>query len=542
LAHAAGDGKEPFVDRRAKPILTTEEAARLIPAGGTVTISSSAAQLVPDAVLAGIEARFLATGEPAGLTVVFPLAVGDSFGTVGLDHLAHPGLIKRLVGGSYANGPASRPCPRIYAMIHANQVEAYNFPLGPLLHLHRDIAARKPGVITKIGLGTFVDPRDQGGRMNDITPPGLVEVLELAGEEWLFYRSFPIQVAVIRGTTADTHGNLTLEHEGTFMGVLPQAMAAHNCGGRVIAQVKRVVEAGTLPPQMVRVPGILVDAVVVDPTQRMNTGIDYDPAISGEIRSARLPIRPAPLGPEKIVARRALRSIRPGDIVNLGFGISALVPTIAFEEGVLDRLDFTVEQGSIGGMPLAGFAFGASHNPEAIIDSASQFDLVDGGGITAGCLSFAEVDGSGNVNVSRLKAQPHVLAGAGGFIDLSQGLRTIVFCGTLTAGGLEVRVDDGRLRIVQDGRFQKFVPQTQHVTFNGRRAVGQGQSIWYVTERCVFRLTPEGLVLVEVAPGIDVEGDIRTRVGFPLRVAPDCRPMDHRLFRAEPMGLAVDWG
>jgi acyl CoA:acetate/3-ketoacid CoA transferase len=529
------------VAEKRKPILTAEEAARLIPTGATITISSSAAQLVPDKVLAGIETRFQATGEPRGLTVVFPLAVGDSFGTVGLDHLAHPGLIKRLIGGSYVNGPASTPAPKIYAMILNDQVEAYNFPLGPLLHLHRDIAGRKPGVITKIGLGTFVDPRDHGGRMNTVTPPDLVEVVQLLGEEWLLYRAFPVHVAVIRGTTADTHGNLTLEHEGTFMGILPQAMAAHNSGGKVVAQVKRVVAAGTLAPQMVKVPGILVDAIVVDPEQRQNTGIAYDPAISGEIRTAQLPIEPAPFGPEKIIARRALCQIHPGDTVNLGFGISSLVPTIAYEEGVYEKLSFTVEQGSIGGLPLTGFAFGASHNPEAIVDSAAQFDLIDGGGISVGCLAFAEVDGSGNANVSRLAAQPHVLAGAGGFIDLSQGLRKILFCGTLTAGGLDVRAENGRLRIVQDGRFQKFVAQTQHVTFSGRRAAEAGQEIWYVTERCVFQLTKDGLVLVEVAPGVDMERDIRSRVGFPLRVAPECRPMNPRLFRTEPMGLAAEW-
>lgn len=527
--------------RTPKPILTPEEAAALIPDGATITISSSAAQLVPDTILAGIESRFLARRQPADLTVVFPLAVGDSFGTVGLDHLAHPGLIRRLIGGSYVNGPASKPSPKIYAMIHADQVEAYNFPLGPLLHLHRDIAAKKPGVITKIGLGTFVDPRDQGGRMNRVTPPDLLEIIQLLGEEWLLYRAFPIHVAIVRGTTADRHGNLTLEHEGTFMGVLPQAMAARTCGGKVIAQVKRVVEAGTLRPQMVKVPGILVDAIVVDPEQRMNTGIVYDPAISGETRSACLPVEPAALGTEKIIARRALCGIRPGDTVNIGFGISSLVPAIAVEEGVFESLDFTVEQGSISGLPLTGFAFGASHNPEAIIDSAAQFDLIDGGGIAVGCLAFAEVDGDGNANVSRLAAQPHVLAGAGGFIDLSQGLQKLVFCGTLTAGGLDVSTKNGRLAIVQDGRFQKFVPRTQHVTFNGQRAAAQGQEIWYVTERCVFRLGADGLLLAEVAPGVDLDRDIRSKIGFPLRLAPDLRSMDPRIFREEPMGLATEW-
>ena len=327
---------------RKKPILTAEEATQLVPSGATVTVSSSAAQLVPDKVLAGIEARFLATGEPKGLTMVFPVAVGDSFGTVGMDHLAYPGLIKRLIGGSYVNGPASKAPPKIYAMILGDQVEAYNLPLGVLMHLHRDIAAKKPGVITKIGLGTFVDPRDRGGRMNNVTPPDLIEVVQLRGEEWLLFRAFPINVAIIRGTMADVNGNITTEHEGVTLAILAQATAAHNCGGKVIAQVKRVVAAGTLDPQKVKVPGILVDALVVDPEQRQNTGIAYDPAISGEIRAAAFPVEPIPLGPEKAIARRALMQIQPGDIVNLGFGISSLVPQIAFEEGVFDRLNFTV--------------------------------------------------------------------------------------------------------------------------------------------------------------------------------------------------------
>jgi propionate CoA-transferase len=525
---------------RQKPILTPEEAAALIPSGATLTVSSSAAQLVPDKVLAGIEARFQATGEPRDLTVVFPVAIGDSFGVMGLDHLAYPGLLKRLIGGSYVNAPAAKPSPKIYSMIHADQVEAYNFPLGVLMHLHRDIAANKPGVLTKIGLGTFVDPREQGGRMNRITPPDHVEVIRLRDEEWLLYRAFPIDVAIIRGTTADVHGNLTLEHEGVVLAVLAQAMAAHNSGGKVIAQVKRVAAPGTLDPQKVKVPGILVDALVLDPEQRQNMG-PYNPALTGEIRAAQFPVEPLPLGPEKLIARRALRELRPGDIVNLGFGISSLVPQIAFEEGVFAALSFTVEQGAVGGLPVTGYAFGCSHNPEAIIDSPAQFDLIDGGGVTAGCLAFAEVDGRGNVNVSRLDAQPHVLAGAGGFINIAQGTRKLLYCGTLRAGGLDVRVEDGRVHILQDGRFAKFVGQVQQITFNGPQAAQAEQEVWYFTERGVFRLTPDGLVLVEVAPGIDVDRHIRAQVGFPLRVAPDLREMEPRLFRPEPMGLAADW-
>ena len=528
------------MDVRQKPILPAEEVAELIPSRATVTVSSAAAQLVPDKVLAGIEARYHAKGEPRDLTVVFPVAVGDSFGVVGLDHLAHPGLIKRLIGGSYVNAPASKPSPKIYAMIHADQVEAYNLPLGVLMHLHRDIAAKKPGVVTKIGLGTFVDPRELGGRMNAITPPDLVEVVHLRGEEWLLYHSFPIDVALIRGTTADIHGNLTLEHEGVAMAVLPQAIAAHNSGGKVIAQVKRVAAAGTLDPQMVKVPGILVDALVVEPEALQNMG-PYDPTISGEIRAAQLRIEPLPLGPEKVIARRALMQLRPGDIVNLGFGISSLVPQAAFEEGVLGSLNFTVEAGVIGGLPLTGFAFGASRNPEAIIDSPAQFDLIDGGGVSAGCLAFAEVDGRGNVNVSRLAAQPHVLAGAGGFINIAQGSPKVLYCGTVTAGGLDVRVEDGRVQVIQEGRFQKFVERTQHITFNGPLAAKAGQEVWYFTERAVFRLTGEGLLLVEVAPGVDLERDIQRQLAFSLRVASALRQMDARLFRPEAMGLAADW-
>ncbi len=525
---------------RQKPILSAEEAARLIPNGATVTVSSAAAQIVPDKVLGGIETRFRQSGEPRDLTVLFPVAVGDSFDVVGLDHLAYPGLIKRLIGGSYVNAPASKPCPKIYAMILSDQVEAYNLPLGVLMHLHRHIAARTPGVVTKIGIGTFADPRELGGRMNSITPPDLVEVVHLRGEEWLLYHSFPIDVALIRGTTADSHGNITLEHEGVAGALLQQATAAHNSGGKVIAQVKRVAAAGSLDPQKVKIPGILVDALVLDPDALQNMG-PFDPTITGEVRAAALPVEPLPMGPEKVIARRALMQLHPRDIVNLGFGISALVPQAAFEEGVLEALNFTVEAGVIGGLPLTGYAFGCSRNPEAIIDSPAQFDIIDGGGLSAACLAFAEVDGWGTVNVSRLSAQPHVLAGAGGFINLAQGSRTVLYCGTVTAGGLDVRVEEGRVRVVQEGRFKKFVERTQHTTFNGPLAAKAGQEVWYFTERAVFRLTPEGVLLEEVAPGIDVERDLRRQLGFPLRTAPIVRQMDPRLFREEPMGLANEW-
>jgi len=524
----------------ADKIMAAEEAVRLIDDGNTLSVCGIIGSLVPEKVLAALEKRFLETGSPRDLTAVFPVAVGDVYGLKGADHLAHEGMLRRVIGGSYVTAPASSPPPKLVEMIYRNKVEAYNLPMGVLMHLHREIAARRPGLVTQVGLRTFVDPRLNGAKMNDVTREDLVEVIRLQGKEYLFYKSFPVHAAIIRGTTADEQGNISMEQEGSFSIMLYLAMAAKNCGGKVIAQVKRVTPRGHLNPQMVRVPGILVDAVVVDENQKQGTGIDYDPAVSGEMKKPAAKIEAVPLNMEKVLARRALMALRRGDIVNLGFGIPSLISSVAAEEGLIDRISFTIEHGAIGGVPLSGLQFGVAFNPEAIIDSASQFDFLTGGGISAAAMAFAEVDGEGNVNVSRLNKMPHVLSGAGGFIDILSNVSRIIFCGTLTAGGIQTEVGEGRVKILKEGRVVKWVREIQHRTFDAAFAREKGQEVIYLTERAVFRPQPGGLVLTEVAPGIDVVRDIRPVVEFDFRVSPDLKVMDPRLFLPGPMGLKED--
>lgn len=518
-------------------LMSPEEAVQLIKDGDTVTICGIIGALVPEKILSALEERFLQTGSPRNLTAIFPVAVGDVYGLLGADHLAHDGLIKRVIAGSYVTAPASAPPPKLVEMIYQNKVEAYNFPMGVLMHLHREIAAHRPGLITQVGLRTFVDPRLEGAKMNKITKEDLIELIHWQGKEFLFYKSFPIQVAIIRGTTADEQGNISMEHEGSFSVMIYLAMAAHNCGGKVIAQVKRLTTRGNLNPQMVKVPGILVDALVIDEEQKQATGINYDPAVSGEMKRPWKLLEAVPLTIEKVAARRALLELKKGDIVNLGFGIPSLVSPIAAEEDLIDKIYFTIEHGAIGGIPLSGLQFGAALNPEAIVESSAQFDLLTGGGIDVAIMAFAEVDAQGNVNVSRLHKIPHVLSGAGGFIDILHRVRRIIFCGTLTAGGIEAEVQEGRINLKREGRVIKCVSQLQHRTFDASFALEKGQEVIYITERAVWRLQPEGIVLTEIAPGIDVHSDLRPVVSFDLKISPQLRAMDSRLFKKEPMGL-----
>jgi len=517
--------------------MTADEAVQLIGNGDTLTVCGIVGGLVPEKVLAALEKRFLESGSPRDLSLVFPVAVGDVYGTPGTDHLAHEGLLKRVIGGSYVTAPASAKPPKIYEMVFSNKVEAYNFPMGVLMHLHREIAAKRPGLITEVGLGTFVDPRLTGAKMNEFTREDLVDVIQLQGKEYLFYRSFPVNAAIIRGTTADEDGNITMEHEPSFSITLYQAMAARNCGGKVIAQVKRMAARGSLKPQMVRVPGILVDAIVVAEDQKQATGIDYDPGASGELRKPWTKIEEIPLGIEKILIRRSLMELRKGYIVNLGFGIPSQISQVAVEEGLIDQITYTVEHGAIGGMPLAGLQFGGAFNPQAIIDSTAQFDFLTGGGINAACMAFAEVDRKGNVNVSKLKKIPHVLAGVGGFIDIVQNVKKVIYLGTLNTGGTKTAIENGKVRIVQEGKVVKFVEQVQHLTFDAANALKKDQEVIYITERGVFKLTREGLVLTEVAPGIGVQEHIVPVVAFPFKIAPGVKEMDKRIFRSEPMGI-----
>ncbi len=524
---------------RPSKVLTLDDAAALIPNGATVSVSSSSGLGCPDAVLRAIGDRFAATGEPQGLTTLHPIAAGDMYGIDGIDHLARPGLLKRVVAGSYPSGPSSMPAPAIWRLIDDGEVEAYNLPSGILFHMHADAAAGRPGVLTKVGLDTFVDPRRQGGKMNAATIEELVRVVAFDGEEWLFFKAIPVEVAIVRGTTADERGNVSMEHEGAYLGALDQALAARANGGIVIVQVARLTAAGSIPPQRVHLPSTLVDHVVLAPEQMQTTQTAYDPAISGEVRRPEWQLELAPWGTDKVIARRAAMELRDGEAVNLGFGISALVPRILLEEGLHGAVTWVIEQGAVGGMPLLGFQFGCAANAEAIVPSPAQFTYFQGGGFDRSLLSFLQVDAAGNVNVSRLAARPHVTAGAGGFVDITARARHLVFSGYLTAGGLKLEIDDGRLRILHEGSTPKFVEEVEHVTFSGRMARERGQDVTYVTERCVMRLMANGLTVTEIAPGVDLERDVLAQVRLPLRVSPDLTPMDARLFQPEPMGLAL---
>jgi propionate CoA-transferase len=522
-----------------KKIISAAEAARLVPDAAVVAIGSSAGLNCPDLTLRAIGERFAAEGAPRGLTIFSPIAAGDMYGIKGFDHLARNGLISAILAGSYPSGPSSLPSPAIWDMIGRNEVAAYNLPSGVMYDMARDAAAKRAGVLTKVGLGTFVDPRVDGGKMNDAAAMrgDVVHHVTFAGESWLHFPNIFPDVAIIRGTTADERGNISMEHEGAVLGMVDLALAARNSGGVVICQVKRTTTAGAIAAHAVHIPSTLVDYIVVDPDQAQATEIAYDATISGETRRPFASFEPEALNLDKVIARRAAMELREDDAVNLGFGISALVPKILIEEGWPEGVTWTIEQGAVGGVPLTGFAFGCAANAQAILPAPQQFTYFQGGGLDCSLLSFLEVDADGSVNVSRLAARPYLTAGCGGFVDITARARKIVFSGYFTAGGLDVAAVESGLSIRQDGKIAKFVPKVSHVTFNGQMAMQQGQDVTYVTERCVLKLGHDGLTIVEIAPGIDLERDVLARSATPLKVSPELRPMDARLFRAEPIGL-----
>jgi acyl CoA:acetate/3-ketoacid CoA transferase len=520
-------------------VIAFEHAARLVRDGAVVSVSASSGLNTPDRMLAALGQRFEREGGPRGITLLLPIAAGDMWGIKGIDHLAHKGLLARVLAGSYPSGPSSAEPPAIWKMIAANEVAAYNVPSGILFDMHRESAARRAGVMTRTGLHTFVDPRLGGCRMNDAAREPIVEHIEFNGGEWLHFPNIPTDVAIIRGTTADEDGNLSMEHEGAVLGPLDIALAARNNGGIVIAQVKRTTARASIPTQRVHVPSTLVDYVVVDPDQMQATQTQYDPAISGEVRRPLSAFPPVPFGADKVIARRAAMELAEGDAVNLGFGISPLVPRILIEEGRQDEVTWAIEQGPVGGVPLDGFPFGCAANAQAFMPSPYQFIYFQGGGFDVGLLSFLEVGADGSVNVSRLATRPHVTAGCGGFVDITAHARKLVFSGYFRAAGLELDVARGKLKIRKEGKIAKFVPQVDHVTFSGRRAHEQRQDVTYVTERCVIRRLDDGLTVTEVAPGVDLEREVLAQAGFPLRVASDVKTMDERLFREAPMGLRL---
>lgn len=522
-----------------KKVITAEQAAGLVRTGDVVSISSSSGLGCPDKVLAAIGARFEREGQPRNLTTLNPIAAGDMYGIKGIDHIARPGLLARVLAGSYPSGPSSLPMPAIWRMVVDNQIEAYNIPSGILFDMHRDAAARRPGVLTKVGLGTFVDPDLQGCAMNEAaTARPVVRKETFDGQEWLYFPAIAPQVAIIRATTADEHGNLTYEHEGALLGGLDQALAARNNGGIVIAQVKRVVQQGSLRPHDVHVPCNLVDYIVVDPDQWQTTQTPYDPAISGEIFQPLSTFEPQAWGPEKVITRRAAMELTRGHAVNLGFGISANVPRILLEEGLHGEVTWAIEQGAVGGMPLLGFAFGCASNADAIMASPNQFTYFQGGGFDVTLLSFLQVDGNGSVNVSKLGAKPYLTAGCGGLVDITSHARRIVFSGFFTAGA-KLEVGDGRLTIFKEGKTRKFVKAAEHITFSGVIGRERGQRVTYVTERCVIDLDPDALVVREIAPGIDLQRDVLDQAEIPLRVAKDLRLMDAALFTDAPFALRL---
>jgi len=511
--------------------ITSDEAANLLRTGDSVLISGSGGgHAVPEALLAAVERRFLAQQQPRGLTSISVVGIGDR-AALGASHLAHDGLLKRAITSALIDSPG------LLEMAAQDRIEAYTLPQGVLSQLMREMAGGRPGLITKTGLDTFVDPRQQGARQSPRTEEQLVELIRLDGEEWLRFKPFPIDVAFLRGTTADEDGNITMEQEAVLGEMIAMAQATRRAGGITIVQVKRMARSGTLPPKQVKIPGILVDFVVVEAEQRQTYATDYDPSYAGELRVPLSEIKPLPFGPRKVIVRRAAMELYPSAVCNLGAGISTGLSTVAAEEGLIDSVVLTNEQGLIGGAPITGRDSGGAQNFAAMIEQPSQFDFYDGGGLDLAFLSFAEVDAQGNVNISRFGDK---IVGVGGFINISQNAKRVIFSGTLTAGGLDVQWHDGRATIVQEGRHRKFVRSLEQICYNAALANRHGNSALFVTERAVFRVAASGLELIEVAPGIDIERDIFGQMDFRTPVAADLREMDARIFAPGLMGIAEE--
>ena len=531
VSHPMLSPTPPTKVKRGK-IVSAEEAIKVIRDGDTVATGGFVGTGFAEEIAIKLEDYFLTTGRPRDLTLIYAAGQGDG-SQRGLNHLAHEGLLKRVIGGYWALAP------KLQKLAMENKILAYNLPQGVISHMYRDIAAHKPRTLTAVGLGTFVDPRLGGGKMNSKTKEDMVELMTFDGKEYLAYKTVPINVAVIRGTTADTDGNITMEKEALTLESLSIAMAAKNSGGFVIVQVERIAEHGTLNARQVKIPGILVDCIVVAaPEHHWQTFAEpYNPAFSCEIKIPTQSIPPMEMSERKIISRRAAFELKANSVVNLGIGMPEGVASIANEEKMIDYITLTTEPGVIGGVPAGGLNFGTGTNMDALIDQPYQFDFYDGGGLDVAFLGLAQADQEGNLNVSKFGSK---LAGAGGFINISQNAKKIVFVGTFTAGELKVSVENGKLRIIQEGKIKKFVHQVEHITFSGKYAMMKNQSVLYVTERCIFSLTKDGMELIEIAPGIGVKKDILPWMDFKPIMKEPIRLMDERIFRPEPMGLKED--
>jgi propionate CoA-transferase len=506
-------------------------AVEMVHDGDTILIGGSGGgHAVPEKLIASLADRFQASASPRGITLLHPVGLGD-MASQGVDRLAHAGLLKRIITGALVNTPA------IQKMTRRNELETYTLPQGSLSQLMREMASGRPGLISHVGLHTFVDPRFGGGRQSPSAREDLVELIEFAGREWLYFKPIHVDIAFLRGTTADEDGNISMEQEAVFGEMLSMAQATRRCGGVVIVQVARLAKRGTLPPKQVKIPGMLVNLVVVDPEQRQTYRTAYSPAYAGELRVPVSSIPALQFDARKVIARRAAMELFPGAVCNLGAGLSTGIANLAAEEGFLSDIVLTNEQGLIGGAPASGVDAGAAINYDAIVDQPYQFDFYDGGGLDLAFLSFAQVDSQGSVNVSRFGEK---VIGVGGFQNIAQNAKTIVFSGTFTAGRQEVSWENGETSIKLDGTLMKFVKKLDQVSYSGTHAQSIGQRALYITERAVFQRGSQGLELIEIAPGINLERDVLAKMGFRPAIAPEMRIMDQRLFFPQLMGLAAD--
>lgn len=509
--------------------ISSSEAVQLVKSGDTVAIQGFMGFSHPEELSIMLEKRFLETSEPRDLTLIHGAGQGDGKERC-LNRYAHEGLVKRVIAGHY------NLAPKLGKLVVEEKIEAYNLPQGVIIHLFRALAGRKPGVFTRVGLKTFADPRIEGGRLNKRTTEDIVKVVNINGKEYLHYQPLKLDVAFIRGTTADEAGNITLEKEAVLLEAFQIAQATKACGGIVIAQVERVAAKGTLHPHAIKVPGVLVDAIVVaQPENHWQTNeVYYEPSFCGELRRPLSSLPAMEMSERKVIARRAAMELMPNSVVNLGIGVPDGVSVVANEEGLLDEMTLTTEAGPIGGVGAAGLNFGCAYNPLAVIGHPEMFDIYDGGGLDVAYLGLAQADEEGNINVSKFGTR---IAGCGGFVNITQNAKKVVFCGTLTAGGLQVNIADCKLSIIKEGKSKKFLKKVDQITFSGNYAKEIGQTVFYITERAVFELKENGVVLTEIAPGIDLESQVLSQIDFPVIVSPNLKLMDERIFKDELMGI-----